>query len=288
MFDGIIKKCTHVGIQFSHSGTFNLISAFIKKRQGDVMQIFNEDCFAVMDRLSENSVDVIITSPPYNLGINYHTYKDKLEDSQYLDWLEAWSYKCKNVLSPNGSLFLNVGSKPSKPWVSMDVAQRVRNHLILQNHIYWIKSIAINDKSYGHIKPINSTRFLSDAAEDIFHFTKTGQVSIDRLAVGVPYSDKSNINRWTNKQDRRCKGNVWFIPYETRQSKNEHPAIFPRELVRQCLQLHGLQNIHTVFDPFAGSGTVLEVCAEFGLQGIGCEIDPAYFNIIQNKFKSTP
>jgi site-specific DNA-methyltransferase (adenine-specific) len=101
----------------------------------------------------------------------------------------------------------------------------------LQNTIHWIKSIAVEDrkgdlKSHGHFKPINSKRFLNDCHEWVFHFTKTGRVELDRLAIGVPYQDKSNIARWshTSGSDLRCRGNTWFIPYETIQSreKNDH------------------------------------------------------------------
>jgi len=77
--------------------------------------------------------------------------------------------------------------------------------------IHWIKSIAISqddvgdypgiegDVAVGHYKPINSKRFINDCHEYIFHFTHKGNVRLDRLAVGVPYQDKSNIDRWAEK-----------------------------------------------------------------------------------------
>ena len=101
----------------------------------------------------------------------------------------------------------------------------------LQNTIHWIKSISIEEKngkivSRGHFKPISSRRFLNDCHEYVFHFTKSGRVEIDRLALGVPYQDKSNIARWshTSGRDRRCRGNTWFIPYETIQSRAKGAA----------------------------------------------------------------
>ena len=81
--------------------------------------------------------------------------------------------------------------------------------------------------SRGHFKPINSPRFLNDCHEYIFHFTPRGRTIIDRLALGVPYADKSNIARWshTRGRDRRCRGNTWFIPYETiHASRERSPA----------------------------------------------------------------
>ena len=148
------------------------------------------------------------------------------------------------ALSPDGSLFLNVGAKPTDPWTALDVAQAARPHLQLQNTIHWIKSIAIekalagaqaglaDDLAVGHYKPINSRRFLHDCHEFVFHFTPGGQTPLDRQAIGVRYQDQSNVGRWrTAASGVRCRGNTWFIPYETIQSREKdrpHPATFPQ------------------------------------------------------------
>ena len=124
-----------------------------------------------------------MTSPPYNLGIHYSRYQDTLSADRYLEWTNTWVAAAARVLRPDGSLFLNVGAKPSDPWTALDVAQAARSHLRLQNIIHWIKSIAIEqasagaaagltrDLAVGHYKPINSDRFLNDCHEFIFHFT---------------------------------------------------------------------------------------------------------------------
>ena len=115
---------------------------------------------------------------------------------------------------------------------------RVRKFFVLQTTSHWVKSIALpNDSgageiSRGHFKPINSPRFLNDCHEYIFHFTPHGRTPLDRLALGVPYQDKSNISRWTHTggRDRRCRVTTWFIPYETirqRAKDRPHPATFP-------------------------------------------------------------
>src|SRR5207247_3562525 len=100
---------------------------------------------------------------------------------------------------------LNLGSAPSSPMLPHELIMQLRDTFILQNVIHWIKSITIEDRegevrSYGHFKPISSKRFLNDCHEYIFHFTKTGRVEIDRLAIGVPYQDKTNI---VPRQDSR-------------------------------------------------------------------------------------
>ena len=145
-----------------------------------------------------------------------------------------------------------------------EIALRLRDLFVLQNTIHWMKSITIEDRqgevrSHGHFKPISSKRFLNDCHEYIFHFTKTGRVEIDRLALGVPYQDKSNIARWSHTRggDLRCRGNTWFIPYETIQSRAKerpHPATFPVQLAEWCIKLHGVTRVETMLDPFLGIG----------------------------------
>ena len=251
------------------------------------------NCLEVLAELEPESVDVIVTSPPYNLGIAYNRYQDTLSGADYLAWTDAWIAAATRVLSPDGSLFLNVGAKPSDPWTALDVAQAARSHLRLQNIIHWIKSIAIEresagaaagltrDLAVGHYKPINSDRFLNDCHEFVFHLTRDGQTTLDRLALGVPYQDQSNVTRWRAAADGvRCRGNTWFIPYETIQRRDRdrpHPATFPSKLPEQCLRLHGLSRIRRVLDPFAGLGSTAVACARLGVpEFIGCDIDETY------------
>ena len=119
---------------------------------------------------------------------------------------------------------------------------------------------------------------MNNVHESIFHFTHDGTVEIDRLAIGVPFKDKSNIARWKHGRDRRCAGNAWFVPYETVQSKARkfnHPAGFPAALAERCLRLHGVDGA-VVLDPFLGSGTTLVAAERLGMRGTGIEIDPVY------------
>ena len=93
-----------------------------------------EDCFLGMKKLPQGSVDVVVTSPPYNLGVKYRVYNDRISREDYLDWLEKWAVEVARVLSPSGSLFLNIGGKPKDPWGPMEVAFRFRKHLQLPEH----------------------------------------------------------------------------------------------------------------------------------------------------------
>jgi site-specific DNA-methyltransferase (adenine-specific) len=167
----------------------------------------------------------------------------------------------------------------------MDVAQVMREHFVLQNQIVWVKSITIEEETHGHFQPVNSTRFVNQAWEWIFHFTKKGDVALDRLALGVPYMDKSNLTRGTRGKngDLRCRGNTWYLPYETIQWKAEkghHPAVFPVALAENCLKLHdlryGRREQLVVVDPFVGTGSTLVACSRLGCAGIGIDIDESY------------
>jgi site-specific DNA-methyltransferase (adenine-specific) len=252
------------------------------------------DCLTVFAQLPPQSVDVIVTSPPYNLGIQYNRYNDSLSREDYLAWTNAWIAAAARVLRGDGSLFLNVGAKPSDPWTALDVAQAGRAHLRLQNIIHWIKSIAIDrasagasagltrDLAVGHYKPINSSRFLNDCHEFVFHFTPDGGTELDRLALGVAYQDQSNIARWRNAgQGLRCRGNTWFIPYETIQRRDRdrpHPATFPTQLPEQCLRLHGVDRVQLAMDPFTGLGATAVACARLGINFVGADIDEFYLS----------
>jgi site-specific DNA-methyltransferase (adenine-specific) len=233
-----------------------------------------------------------VTSPPYNLGVRYRSYDDTLPREKYLEWTGDWVARAATALAPDGSMFLNVGAKPTDPWTALDVAQAVRPHLRLQNTIHWIKSIAIEravaganaglhgDLAVGHYKPINSKRFLNDCHEFVFHFTRSGDTPLERHAIGVRYQDQSNIGRWQAAASGvRCRGNTWFIPYDTIQSRDKerpHPATFPPRLPEMCLRLHGLERIRVVADPFLGLGSTAVACAQLGLNFIGSELDEGY------------
>ena len=262
------------------------------KRKGADARFHLGDCVETLRRFDARSVDVVITSPPYNLGVRYRSYDDRRPRADYLAWVDRWVVEVARILKPRGSFFLNVGSKPTAPWAALDVAQAVRPHLHLQNTLHWVKSIAIDRDAFGtrsdpghslavgHYKPINSDRFVNDCHEFVFHFSPEGQTPLDRLALGVAYQDESNAARWrTGGGGLRCRGNTWFLPYETIQSRDEdrpHPATFPVRLPEFCLRLHGLSRIGRVVDPFLGLGATSVACARLGLPFDGIELDPSY------------
>ena len=251
-----------------------------------------KDCVSgLKENIEEKSVDVVVTSPPYNIGVNYGSYNDDMPREKYLSWIEEVGVAIKRALADEGSFFLNIGNKPKDQWIAWDVASVLRKHFFLQNVIHWVKSIAISksdvgnypniagDIAVGHFKPIVSDRFLNDCHEYIFHFTKKGDAHLDKLGIGIPYQDKTNIGRWkAAKEDRRDRGNTWFIPYETIQSKSDrpHPATFPVKLPEMCIKLHGKPKL--VVDPFTGIGSTAAAAMRLGVSFVGFEIDKEYLD----------
>jgi site-specific DNA-methyltransferase (adenine-specific) len=254
----------------------------------ELNKIYQIDCIKGMRELIEpSSIDIIVTSPPYNIGINYNSHSDNMAFGDYLNWMDEFGKMAKRVLKENGSLFFNIGDKSSDELKAFDVAKRINHeNLRLQNTIHWIKSISIPEESIsvGHFKPVNSSRFLNNCHEYIFHFTKNKEVELDKLAIGVPYADKGNIRRWKSvKGDLRDRGNVWYIPYETVTTEKEHPASFPERLPEMCIKLHSYNKDTVVLDPFLGSGTTAVAAKRLGCNYIGFEIDKEYVQLAEEK-----
>jgi site-specific DNA-methyltransferase (adenine-specific) len=250
-----------------------------------VHRLICADCLTALPSLAAGTVDVVVTSPPYNLGVSYHGYDDRRAEDEYLDWLLRVATEVRCVMKEDASFFLNISGSSSAPWLPFELIVRLRPLFVLQNHITWIKSIAVSRDSVGHFKPVGGQRFLHRNHEHIFHLTLSGDVRLDRLAIGVPFKDKSNIARRGHPQDLRCRGNTWFIPYDTVQSKSEkfhHPSTFPVALPRWCIRLHGHPNA-VVLDPFMGTGTTMVAAELEGASGIGIDIDASYVAVAQQR-----
>jgi site-specific DNA-methyltransferase (adenine-specific) len=253
----------------------------------------------VLKALPAGSVDVIVTSPPYNQAIAYHQHNDRMPREAYLEFITACFTSLRCVLKPSGSFFLNINGSGTKddPTLPSNIAARAFGAgFVPQNTIVWVKAIEMGGVIRGHIKPVNSTRYLSRAHEMILHLTKQGNVSLDKPAIGLPYADKSNLARHNKSQadatiakpDNRDCGNVWPMPYSTVQSKGEkfnHPAGFPVELPIRCIKLHGLHPDLLVLDPFLGAGTTLVAAQSLGCRSIGIEIDHKYVEIAIQRLK---
>ena len=262
------------------------------------MRLLHGDCLEVLPTLPESSADLVVTSPPYNLGIAYKSFKDTAPRDEFLAWCRQWAAEVKRVMADDASFFLNVGAAPANPLLPYQLVLALTDGaeplLTLQNTFHWVKSITIEKPSgeqvsAGHFKPINSKRFVNDCHEFVFHLTKTGDVPLDRRAAGVPYQDKSNIARWghTGGEDLRCRGNTWFIPYETivsRDKERPHPATFPVALVEQCVKIHGKGAETRLLDPFLGIGSSAIAAKRMGVaEFTGIELDEHYLAVARER-----
>jgi len=259
-------------------------------------QLHPQDCLTWMATQPDASVDIIVSSPPYNIGLNYNTYGDKMTADQYLEWQQAvWTQACR-ILRPTGHLFLNIAPTRRDPLLPYRVADAVPWRI--QNSIVWSKCIEIDGHVRGHGVVTASKKYLPNGHEMVFHFSHKGETAIDIAASSVPYQPAwAADNARRTGRNWRPNVNNWHIPYETCGSfggnrslelkgDKKHPAIFPRELVRHCLRLAGAQPGQTVYDPFAGTGTTLWVAEkEFGCEAIGTEIDPDYAAFIHERMK---
>ncbi len=245
-------------------------------------------------------MDLVVTSPPYNLGLDYSSYADDIPREAFLKWCTSWSVEVLRILRTNGSFFLNLGGSPSNPLLPHQLLLTLTSPDLfkLQNTFHWIKSISLETRdketiSAGHFKPINSRRYVNDCHEFVFHLTKSGSVPIDRRSAGVPYADKSNIKRWkhTGGYDRRCRGNTWFIPYETihsRKDQRPHPASYPPALVEQCIRLHGQGESTVLLDPFLGIGSSAVAAKSMQIRTfLGFEIDKEYLQIAKERIDTS-
>jgi len=227
--------------------------------------------------LEEESIDVIITSPPYNRGKAYssdngESHDDKMEDAEYYSFLTAIWSECYRVAKKSAVFFLNIGDSAGDQGKSEKVAKSAENASWKRiQDIIWVKSFL----GKGHYTPSGGNRRLNNLWEHIFLFAKnTKEYKIDPKAIGIPYTDKSNIGRYSDT-DLRDPGNVWLIPYMKTTGatiKKGHEAPFPIGLPYKCIKM--VPNVETVLDPFGGTCSTLAACLKLGVKGYAYEKYP--------------
>ena len=141
----------------------------------------------------------------------------------------------------------------------------------------------------GHYQPITGTsKVLNYCWEPVFTLWKPPEPDFDRLAVGVPFTHKSNRTRGTRGRhgDLHCAGDVWFIPHKTtgKEKKKLHKHEFPEALAERALKVSGVQPGGTVFDPFLGSGTTAVVAKRLGLNVYGTDRDHRELRVARTRW----
>jgi hypothetical protein len=147
----------------------------------------------------------------------------------------------------------------------------------------------------GHYQAINrKSPTLNYCWEPIFTFYKPPELALNRLAIGCPYADKSNLKRGTRGKhgDLHCAGDTWFVPYKTTGATKKKATAgmgnaysFPVELPLRAIKLSSLARGCVVFDPFMGSGTTAVAARALGMHAWGVELDKDKRAVIEQRWK---
>jgi site-specific DNA-methyltransferase (adenine-specific) len=215
--------------------------------------------------IADESVNLIITSPPYK---DVDGYSESL--------MRGVFNHLYRIQSPNSLFFLNFGHLAEdkfRPFSTCQIA--IDSGYKLNETITWVKN---------HYKPIQGHRRLNNLTEFIFVLYKGKMPKLDRLAVGIPYADKSNARRFNGGLDLHCAGNVWYVNYPTinKSSQKGHNDRFPLELPTRCIKMCGYE-VDTVLDPFMGSGTTCLASKNLGKKYIGMEMDESHYETAKKR-----
>ena len=237
--------------------------------------IFNDDILKI-DAIKNNSIDLIVTSPPYNVDIKYEAYDDEIPYDKYLGFSEKWLTKCYSLTKDDGRLCLNIPldkNKGGQQSVCSDlttIAKKVgwKYHAT----IIWNEQNISRRTAWGS--------WLSASAPFVIAPVEVIVVLYKKRWKKTSGSGKSNIIRdefleWTNA--------VWNFSGESK-NKVGHPSPFPVELPKRCIKLFSFVG-DVVLDPFLGSGTTLIACLETDRKGIGVEIDKNYCELAVKRLK---
>lgn len=228
------------------------------------MQYLVGNNLEILKSFDSESISLTVCSPPY---------KDS-DGWQEIDFIALWS-ELYRVHKDNTLFWLNMGhlaNFKNRPFETMQFALKAGWQL--NDTFIWLKT---------QYSPIQGKKRVNNLTEFIFLLYKGKMPDLNRLSVGVPYQDKSNLGRYSDI-DLKCAGNHWVIPYETIQSKEMkyHNDRFPLELPRKCIKLSGIKQ-GVVLDCFGGSGTTLIAANELGFKSIGIDHNPKYKEVFENR-----
>ena len=241
------------------------------RRTGLEIKFYRKE-FQGMSEIKNGSIDIVFTSPPY-----------KKKDGYSDNMMVILARDLKRVLAQDGIIFLNFGSLAHNKDRPLKVALILGKFFDHYDTIIWAK----NFDGKGQFTPGHTDKRISNIFEFIFVFVHKGHVPIlDRLSIGVPYTDKSNIGRYSDK-DLRCRGNIWPVRYKTirRKSQKLHSERFPVELVEMGIKLANKLPGSNFLDPFNGSGSSMIACIEHDMNFFGYEIDEQWYDVAITRFE---
>ena len=235
-----------------------------------INKIHNTDCITGMKNLNSDSVDLIVTSPPYNLSIKYAEYDDAKALEDYYKWCNQWIEESYRVIKPGGRFCLQIGcfqSNLNEPTYSTFTELFRKSGFVFREFIIWNKNTIPKRTAWGSWKSPSNPR-ISPPFEMIINFHKSSPKILEK---GETDLTKEEFVQWTN--------GLWIIGPESAKRRG-HPAPFPEELAKRCIKMHSYVGA-TVVDIFNGSGTTTSVAKKLARNYIGFDITKEYCDLAE-------
>lgn len=248
----------------------------ITEKKYSLHTVFNEDCINILKKLPNNSVQLIIADPPYNINIeSWDNFNN------YLEWAKEWIHEAERVLKKEGNFIIFGGFQFENP---------ERGDLI--DLIYYIRKNTsfrvVNVITWYYKNGITARRFFSNRHEEIVWLVKGKKYIFNLDDVRIKY-DKKTLDLY--KKDTRLnlhnliKGknptNVWEIPRLNSNSKERvgHPTQKPQKIIERLVKALSNEG-DIVLDIFAGSAITTKVCIENNRNSISCDIDKEFLKYV--------
>ena len=235
-------------------------------------RIITGDCLEVMAQIPDNTVHFAVTSPPYNVGIEYDKHFDKLDYSVYRNWLKTVWTETKRILAPGGRFALNIaptGIKDFKP-IHYDMARDLMDiGMIMRTEILWYKQTIYKRTAWGSWKSPSNPHIMPSWEYVLVFSNDSWKLE------GNPQDADIMAEEFKDFSD-----GFWYIPPET--NRNGHPAPFPEELIYRLIKFYTYRG-NIVLDMFGGTGTVALVAHKTGRQYLHIDISEEYNEIAKQR-----
>ena len=239
-----------------------------KSRDGRAI-IINDD-FLSVDYIPRDSIDLIVTSPPYNVGIQYDGFKDDIPYEKYLEFTEKWLRKAYELLKPDGRMCLNIPLDKSKgrseegfQSVYADVVSIAKKvGLKYFSTIIWNEGNISRRTAWGSFASASAPYVIAPVEVIVVLYKHVWK----KRRKGISDITRDEFISWTN--------GLWTFSGE-KPKRAGHPAPFPFELPKRCIKLFSFIG-DVVLDPFAGSGTAVIAAYLLNRVGIGIDISKEY------------
>lgn len=246
----------------------------MKSLENFLNRVICGDCNEVMDQFPADCIDLIITSPPYNVGMEYETV---MPLDQYMTFMEKVLAKCYDVLVPGGRICIVVGDTGRKPYIPLHshLTQSMLNlGFLMRGMVVWNKGVSAKKSTAWGSWRSATNPVLRDISEYILIFCKDSFYKAHN-------GRRSTISK---EEFMRFTKSVWDVP--TASAKRiGHPAPFPEELIYGLIQLYSFEN-DIVLDPMCGSGTTCIVAKKTGRRYIGIDNIEDYCKLAERRLAS--